>query len=142
MPPRFDLPTIFRGQKDPHPCHFRESANDLQAAGRAQGDRIAGWEAGQPGADGDHRQYDDQGHRPGVSLAETAGKRNLRVPGGDRQGGEDRFVVRQSCGAAGAAGAGHRGSDPGGQATGIADVEGSDGAVSGGVGGAASAVWR
>jgi hypothetical protein len=23
MPPRFDLPTIFRGQKDPHPNYFQ-----------------------------------------------------------------------------------------------------------------------
>jgi len=58
------------------------------------------------------------------------------MPGRNREGGEDRFVVCESGDQIGAAGAGHRRGNLGRQATCEPDVEGSDAAISGGVGGA------
>jgi hypothetical protein len=51
------------------------------------------------------------------------------------------LAVCESHHPAGSVGAGHRGGDPREEATCEPDAEGSDGAVSGGVGGAEGAVW-
>jgi hypothetical protein len=61
----------------------------------------------------------------------------LRVAGVDSRGRADLCVFCQLGHPARVAGARHRG----GQATGVADVEGLAGAVSGGVIGAVTAVW-
>lgn len=76
-------------------------------------------------------------HTCRTSMAESC---RSMTPGGSRQGGEDRCVICEPGGAVGAAVAGHRGSDPRGQAPGASDPEGSDGPVSGGVGEAEGAV--
>jgi hypothetical protein len=75
---------------------LRRNPDDLQEARRAQGDRSTRWHARQPAADGDHRQHHDQGSRAGISLAEIAGERYLRLSGRNRQGGKigPSFVSR------------------------------------------------
>ena len=74
-------------------------------------------------------------------LAEFCRTDYLRLSGRSREDGRNRHVVRQPYAATCTAGAGHRRGDPCGDATGVADGQGSDGALSGGVGEAEVAVW-
>lgn len=63
-------------------------------------------------------------NRPGVPLAEAAGKRNLHLPGRQRTVGENRRVVCQPVLPAGTAGAGYCRCDSGWKAARTIDDEG------------------